>query len=83
MLHGPLAHPGARSVRVFTPDGEAAMNKLTLNLDELRVDSFSTERTEAYRGTVAANRATNGTNTCFCTTYCTSVEIGCFCTEQC
>ncbi|HEX8905164.1 MAG TPA: hypothetical protein VF771_10005 [Longimicrobiaceae bacterium] len=58
------------------------MDKLKLNLDTLRVDTFATSREGAERGTVNAHM-TNGTNTCFCTGNCTSVNVGCFCTEQC
>jgi hypothetical protein len=54
------------------------MNKLALNTDDLRVDSFPTARQGAERGTVNANVVSQGANTC----YCTSVNIGCFCSER-
>ena len=57
------------------------MVKLTLNVDELRVESFRTAEIEPARGTVNAH-ATQ-VKTCANTCHCTSVDIGCFCTEQC
>lgn len=62
----------------FPPYLENDMNKLALNADDLRVDSFPTAAQPAERGTVDAHMATNGANTC----YCTSVNIGCWCTER-
>jgi hypothetical protein len=35
--------------------GEMNMKKLSLNMDELRVESFSTDLAQAERGTVEAN----------------------------
>jgi hypothetical protein len=55
------------------------MNKLALNAEELRVESFPTARTQEKVGTVLAEMVSNGANTC----YCTSKNIGCWCTEQC
>ena len=51
------------------------MKKLTLQLDDLRVESFTTQQADAGRGTVQANEwfdAENGVetkaiNTCWCT----------------
>jgi hypothetical protein len=57
------------------------MEKLRLDLDELAVESFRTADTNAARGTVVAH-ATQ-VKTCAATCHCTSVDIGCFCTEQC
>ncbi|HEX8905163.1 MAG TPA: hypothetical protein VF771_10000 [Longimicrobiaceae bacterium] len=56
------------------------MKKLKLNVDALRVDAFATSEEAGERGTVQAHM-TNGGNTCYCTGDCTSVNIGCFCTE--
>jgi hypothetical protein len=56
------------------------MKKLGLKVETLRVETFATARQPAERGTVHAH-ATHGTNTCYCTGGCTSVNIGCFCTE--
>jgi hypothetical protein len=57
------------------------MEKLKLELDELAVESFRTAETEAPRGTVNAHSTL--VKTCAATCHCTSVDIGCFCTEQC
>jgi hypothetical protein len=57
------------------------MEKLKLELDELAVESFRTAEAEPARGTVNAH-ATQ-LKTCAATCHCTSVDIGCFCTEQC
>lgn len=54
------------------------MNKLSLDADALRVESFSTAARPQERGTVNAQEATHGENTC----YCTSINIGCFCSER-
>jgi len=59
------------------------MKKLGLNVDSLRVDSFHTDARATERGTVDAFMVSTGKNTCFCTSPCTSVNVGCFCTEQC
>lgn len=45
------------------------MRKLTLNLDELQVESFETDAVRAARGTVEGNEEY--------TYYCGSVEFGC------
>lgn len=55
------------------------MNKLKLEMDDLRVDSFPTDARPAPRGTVDANMVSTGKNTC----YCSSLNIGCWCTEAC
>ncbi|HEX6746628.1 MAG TPA: hypothetical protein VF092_04980 [Longimicrobium sp.] len=55
------------------------MNKLSLNVEELDVETFATARGDGFRGTVDARGVSTGTNTC----YCTSRNIGCWCTEQC
>ncbi|HET7230372.1 MAG TPA: hypothetical protein VFJ16_10250 [Longimicrobium sp.] len=54
------------------------MNKLALNTDDLRVDSFPTAREPAGRGTVNAHVVSQGADTCNCT----SVNIGCWCSER-
>lgn len=54
------------------------MNKLSLDAESLRVESFPTAGEPTERGTVNANEATGGNNTC----YCTSRDIGCWCTED-
>ena len=54
------------------------MNKLSLDAESLRVESFSTAGEPTERGTVNANEVSQGANTC----YCTSVNIGCFCSER-
>ena len=58
------------------------MNKLALNADDLRVDSFPTSRQPAERGTVDAHSevqvSQGGGDSC----YCTSVNIGCWCSED-
>jgi hypothetical protein len=60
------------------------MNKLALNADDLRVDSFPTSRQPAERGTVDAHGevheevVSQGGESC----YCTSVNIGCWCSER-
>lgn len=52
------------------------MEKIRLDLDELAVESFSTDgEPEAERGTVKAHGATG-----LCGT---SVKVGCWCTEAC
>jgi hypothetical protein len=56
------------------------MNKLSLELDGIVVDSFPTATAPAPRGTVnAAMVSGTGGNTC----YCSSLNIGCWCTEAC
>jgi hypothetical protein len=55
------------------------MKKLELNVDTLQVDSFPTDARPAERGTVDAYAVSTGKNTC----YCTSMNIGCWCTEAC
>jgi hypothetical protein len=57
------------------------MKKLTLDVDGLRIESFPTERVPEPLGTVHAH-ATQ-LKTCANTCHCTSVNIGCWCTEQC
>jgi hypothetical protein len=57
------------------------MQKLTLDVDALRVESFATARLSEPRGTVHG-QATQ-LKTCAATCHCTSVNIGCWCTEQC
>jgi hypothetical protein len=57
------------------------MRKLTLDVDALSVESFATARLPEPRGTVLG-RATQ-LKTCANTCHCTSVDIGCWCTEQC
>ena len=60
------------------------MNKLALNADDLRVDSFPTADEPAERGTVNARispvevEVSQGDESC----YCTSVNIGCWCSER-
>jgi len=62
------------------------MKKLTLDCDALRVEGFTTSEVPEPRGTVQAN-ATGATCitkvTCGNTCHCTSVDIGCWCTEAC
>ena len=58
------------------------MQKLMLEVDGLRVESFATATVPALRGTVEANAVTQ-IKTCAATCHCTSVDIGCWCTEQC
>jgi hypothetical protein len=55
------------------------MNKLKLEIFDLRVDSFPTDARPAERGTVDAFMVSTGKNTC----YCSSLNIGCWCTEAC
>jgi hypothetical protein len=57
------------------------MKKLELNVDPLSVDSFptATDARPAERGTVDAFMVSTGKNTC----YCSSLNIGCWCTEAC
>ena len=54
-------------------------NKLSLNVDELRVDSFAAEGDGAGRGTVNgfAISFNTGCDTCGCS----SAGANCFCTE--
>jgi len=59
------------------------MKKLVLDADELRVDSFPTDEVSGLRGTVAANEGPTQLKTCANTCHCTSVDIGCWCTEAC
>lgn len=60
------------------------MKKLALNAEDLRVDSFPTARQPAERGTVNARVfpveevVSQGGDSC----YCTSVNIGCWCSER-
>ncbi|HYH83455.1 MAG TPA: hypothetical protein VEX86_26910 [Longimicrobium sp.] len=54
------------------------MNKVSLNIDDLHVDSFATARQPAERGTVNAREVSQGAETC----HCTSVNIGCWCSER-
>jgi len=54
------------------------MNKLSLNAEALRVESFATARQPAERGTVNAHVVSQGAESC----YCTSVNIGCWCSER-
>ena len=51
------------------------MEKIRLEIDELRVESFRTEAARPERGTVQAHEATG-----ICGT---SVKVGCWCTEAC
>jgi len=53
-------------------------NKLSLDAEALRVESFSTAARQTERGTVNAHAVSQGANTC----YCTSINIGCFCSER-
>jgi hypothetical protein len=57
------------------------MQKLTLDVDGLRVETFATARLPEPRGTVLG-QATQ-LKTCAATCHCTSVDIGCWCTEAC
>ena len=61
------------------------MRKLTLDVDGLRVESFATARVPEQRATVhgQATRAPTCVKTCAATCHCTSVDIGCWCTEAC
>jgi hypothetical protein len=54
------------------------MKKLSLDAESLRVESFSTAGEPTERGTVNAREWSRGVDTC----YCTSVNIGCWCTED-
>ena len=54
------------------------MKKLALNAENLRVDSFPTSSERAEGGTVNAHEVSQGADTC----YCTSVNIGCWCSER-
>ncbi|HKP77125.1 MAG TPA: hypothetical protein VJT67_16455 [Longimicrobiaceae bacterium] len=58
------------------------MKKLVLDADALRVDSFPTSQVTEQAGTVAAFEGTQ-VKTCANTCHCTSVDIGCWCTEAC
>lgn len=58
------------------------MKKLVLDMDELRVDSFPTSRETEQAGTVVAHGPTQ-LKTCAASCHCTSVDIGCWCTEAC
>ena len=58
------------------------MKKLALDTDMLRVESFPTANVPTERGTVEAHAVTQ-IKTCANTCHCTSVNIGCWCTEQC
>jgi hypothetical protein len=61
------------------------MQKLTLDVDGLCVESFATARVPEPRGTVhgQATQAPTCVKTCAATCHCTSVDIGCWCTEAC
>ena len=56
------------------------MKKLNLNVDALRVESFSTEKTgETTRGTVRGHSALTGDEGCWSQVICSNQESVCVC----
>ncbi|HET6762606.1 MAG TPA: hypothetical protein VFH27_03015 [Longimicrobiaceae bacterium] len=55
--------------------------KVKLDVDGLLVETFATNETREDAGTVVGYASM--IKTCAVSCYCTSVNIGCWCTEQC